>query len=547
MRLPAALVNRTWQVACLPAHRALQRSLADPRAAQEAKLAELLRANADTAFGRAHGFGAIRDMRDFSRRVPVRNADAYRPWLERVSQGEPRVLTTERVRRLQPTGGSTAGCKWIPYTRSLQREFGNALGPWIVDLFRTMPALRNGPAYWSVTPLPNREVPRRGAIATGFEEDSDYLGGLIAPLLASALAVPQPVRRVPDLETFRRTTLVHLLRARELRLLSVWHPTFLTLLLEAMRARWDDLLVAVERGLRRGISGLDTPPDPRRAAELAALGPHDTMRLWPRLGLVSAWADGPAAGPADALRRLFPGAVLQPKGLLATEAFVSIPFRGRHVLAIRSHVFEFEDPAGAVHPAWRLEQGGRYTVLVTTGGGLYRYRLGDRIEVTGQLDRTPCIRFVGRQDRVSDRVGEKLDEAFVANAIRTALRQHRVEADFAMLAPDRIGPGMGYVLFVHATEPVPPALAPALERALRVNPQYAWAVDLGQLRPASICEVGPGAHGLYLERLRGTGARLGDIKPAALSPLEGWREVLAGARQPSAAPLPDAAPAATGA
>jgi hypothetical protein len=510
------------------------RALADPRPVQEALLARALRANARTRFGREHDFEGIRSLAAFGARVPARDAEAFRPYLEAVARGEPGVLTRERVRRLQPTGGSTAGCKWIPYTDSLQREFGRGIAAWIADLFGTDPALRGGPAYWSVTPAARAEERLRGPIPSGFEEDTDYLGGMLAPLVASTLAVPQQVRRLTDLDAFRRATLVHLLRARDLRMISVWHPTFLTLLIEAMRARWDELLDALARGLETGHAALDTPPDPRRATELAALGPAAPERLWPRLALISAWGDGPAAVHVGALRRLFPGVAFQPKGLLATEAFVSIPFRGRHPLAVTSHVLEFEDAEARAHPAWRLEPGGRYSVLVTTGGGLYRYRLGDRVEVTGLLEGTPCIRFLGKEDRVSDRAGEKLDEAFVAEAIHGALEQCGLEASFTLLAPEAGAHGTGYVLFISAARAAPPDLASVVERSLRANPQYAWAVDLGQLLPVSICEVGAAAPARYVERLRERGARLGDVKPAAMSPLDGWREVLGGVARPAA-------------
>jgi len=43
-------------------------------------------------------------------------------------------------------------------------------------------------------------------------------------------------------EAFRWTTLLMLLRARELRLISVWHPSFLALLFEPLPLWWDGLL-----------------------------------------------------------------------------------------------------------------------------------------------------------------------------------------------------------------------------------------------------------------------------------------------------------------
>jgi hypothetical protein len=46
--------------------------------------------------------------------------------------------------------------------------------------------------------------------------------------------------------------------------------------------------------------------------------------------------------------------------------------------------------------------------------------------------------------------------------------------------------------------------------------------------------VGAAAPARYVERLRERGARLGDVKPAAMSPLDGWREVLGGVARPAA-------------
>ena len=71
--------------------------------------------------------------------------------------------------------------------------------------------------------------------------------------------------------------------------------------------------------------------------------------------------------------------------------------------------------------AHQLIAGRDYQVIVTTGGGLYRYPLGDRIRVTGFVHGAPCFRFVGREGLVSDFFGEKLDAAFVEKVIRCAI------------------------------------------------------------------------------------------------------------------------------
>src|SRR5262249_22337630 len=154
--------------------------------------------------------------------------------------------------------------------------------------------------------------------------------------------------------------------------------------------------------------------------------------------------------PLNQLRQRLPGAFIQPKGLLATEAFVTFPLGGLHPLAVRSHFFEFENDSGQILLAHELKEHNEYEVIVTTSGGLFRYRLGDRVRVTAFLQNTPCLRFLGRNGTVSDRFGEKLSEAFVATAIRAVSLSLAEPPRFALLAPEECAEGMRYALFIEA-------------------------------------------------------------------------------------------------
>ena len=49
-------------------------------------------------------------------------------------------------------------------------------------------------------------------------------------------------------------------------------------------------------------------------------------------------------------------------------------------------------------------------IVSFTGGGLYRYRLNDCVEILGFVNECPLLRFVGRKDKVVDLFGEKLNE-----------------------------------------------------------------------------------------------------------------------------------------
>jgi GH3 auxin-responsive promoter len=480
-----ALTNLPWLAANLPGYLRFRRALAQPEAVQRSLLRCYLRDNVATAFGRTHGFAAIRSAEEYRERVPLALWEDMAPWVDRIAAGEPNVLTRSPVRTLEPTSGSSASAKLVPYTAELQREIRRAVAPWIVDLYGRRPRLALGSAYWSITPLALDEERSAGPVRVGFEEDSQYLGGLWSRLADATLAIPGSVRHLRDPDAFRLATLKHLLRHRDLTVISVWHPSFLLLLMEAL---------------------------PR-------LSPESPGRIWPKLGLISCWGDAHAALSLPELARAFPGVEIQPKGLLATEGFVTIPFAGRWPLAIRSHFFEFLPGPRFI---WELEEGGIYSVVLTTGGGLYRYCLQDRVRVEGFVERTPSLRFLGKEGHVSDLRGEKLHESFVAGVLARVFERAGIRPRFAMLAPDE----KQYVLYLES-EIVPGGLADEIDSELEANPQYRLCRALGQLAPVRLQPVGPGAYGRYLEECRRRGQRWGDVKPLALSPVGGWGEVFA--------------------
>lgn len=531
MKALAALANGAWLAASLPAWQRFRHALANPAEAQRRNLLQLLRTNASSAYGRAWCFDEISSYEQFRERMPLVEYDDLAPWIARIQHGEQGVLMREPVTRLVPTSGSSGARKLIPFTAALQREFNAAIGPWMVDLARTNPACFAGPSYWSISPAIPADDATVSAVQIGFDDDSAYLGGVRQRLVEVAMAVPSALRLVSDFDDLRYLTLLCLLRARALRLVSVWHPSFLTLMLDALPACWDSLLEDIERGgCRRAGSlhpevrrALSAPPQPRRAAELRRLGPSAPAALWPSWRFVSCWGDGQAALAMAEMQERLPGVQVQAKGLLATEAFVSIPFQQRHPLCITSHFFEFEDMRGQLHRAHELHAGETYSVIVTTASGLWRYRLGDHVEVDGWVEATPSLRFLGRGASVSDLCGEKLTESFVTAALQDAWSAVAVPPRFSLLAPDRtsLGPWR-YALFIE--EPTPAGLADALEVALRKNPHYGLCRDLGQLTALGCINLRQGAYEAFCEICVSDGRRLGEIKPVALSPRLDWRE-----------------------
>ena len=535
--------HAAWLASCWSPHHQLRRAEKDPAEAQAALLDWFLRANASCAYGREYGFSRLCNVREFQSAVPIVDYDELRPWIERIKAGEQAVLTEEPVLMLEKTSGSSSAAKYIPYTASLRREFQRAVGAWMFDLYAHNPSLASGTAYWAITPLARGPEVTAGGLRVGFENDTEYLGAAERLLLRKILAVPEEVARIPELDTALYVTLRFLLQSPSLRFISVWAPSFLTILMDHLQIHAEQLLADLRDGVLRPPEKLPAPiasllqstlrAEPTRARRLEDAGQENGLLraqdVWPNLRVISCWADASSQTALPALRGLFPGVLIQGKGLLATEGVVSVPLvkHGACMAAATSHFYEFiEQPGATPRLLHELEANHEYSVLLTTGGGFYRYRLGDRVRVTGFAGNTALLEFLGKEDGVSDLCGEKLSPAFVTSVLEELSVERAYSSDFAMLAPCRQDT-LRYVLFLQGAASQADLVA-QLDKKLTQNPHYAYCRRLGQLGAPRIFQITSDAGESYLRRCVATGQRAGAVKAVALHRMMGWEEVFHG-------------------
>ena len=91
------------------------------------------------------------------------------------------------------------------------------------------PRLLAGKSYWSVSPVGRYSESSRSAVPIGFDDYSEYVGVIGRALVQATLAFLTDLRFIEDINAFRYVTLPFLLRSRSLPVLSVRHPSFLTL------------------------------------------------------------------------------------------------------------------------------------------------------------------------------------------------------------------------------------------------------------------------------------------------------------------------------
>jgi hypothetical protein len=429
-------------------------------------LLSLLARNAETSYLRR--YDSPLTVESFRENVPIVDYDDLLPWLNRIAEGEPDVLFAGRPIAFERTGGSSGAAKLIPYSAEGLRDFQRSVSPWFEDVVNTHGI--TGRAYFSISPA-TRQPESIGGVPVGLP-DGAYLGESGAAMLAQMTAVPFDVASIEDVPRWRDETLRHLKAARDLELISIWSPTFLLRLL-------DDL--------------------------------DDPQRLWPRLKVVSCWASASSKPFAEELAALLPRAHLQRKGLLSTETVVTVPDASDQPVLTANGFFEFARE-GRLFLSHELHAGEVYEVIATTASGLYRYRTSDLVRYVGlSSSGRPVLEFVGRGGLVSDLVGEKLTEPFVAACLE------RVPG-FRLLVPDAIG----YVLIAETGLAVDIA---DIERRLCDNPQYAYARRLGQLQPLRLLPVAQ-LFDRYAQAHMDLGVRLGDVKPATLRNERVWLDRL---------------------
>jgi hypothetical protein len=451
---------------------------------QRQRLSETLAEVSGTEWGKTCGLDSRWTAEKFAERIPVHRYSDHQPWIERQKKSPDRKIGPGPIRYFEPTSGSTEARKWIPYTQSFLNEINRAAGTWLVDLSTQSPEAFEGSHYWSLSWLPS-DLRKEKYQA----QDWKLFPWGQRLLLGQIMAVGPKISELPTVQSVMRETARILLRRRDLSLISVWSPTFLLELIEEMKSL-----------------------DPDFRAE-----PEYLRGLWPRLRLLSAWDSSSSRGFADRLKDLFPHVAFQGKGVWATEGVVTFPFRGRKVLASRSHFFEFRDlSSGRLHFAWDLREGQEVQPLLTTSSGLLRYEMQDRLKVTGFLEETPCFEFLGRLRSV-DLVGEKLGVETVETLFRDFQTRFSAEPLCLLGLKKRTTPHYRALIETTAVGQEK-QMAGWLEEKLLGWHHYRLAREMGQLGPLDV-EVSDRAWDVYKTYRRNAGLQ-GQLKLERLLEVE---------------------------
>jgi GH3 auxin-responsive promoter len=462
----------------------------DPAQAQDRLLREILRTNADTEYGRRHGFSGVSTFGEFQERVPISTYEDLEPYINGAMLGQPNQLTKDPPVLFTTTSGTTGNRKYIPMTREGKRAKSRLTWLWLCGLYRDHPGIVGGRILSVVSPEVESHTP--SGVPIGAESGHAYR--TMPGPVKSMYTAPYGVFAIEDYEA-KYYTLLRLAAGQDISLIATVNPSTIILLADRLARHAESII----RDVRDGSLSADIPvpqavrdslhlrPDPERARRLeqAATSGGGVLRpglAWPELAAVGCWKGGTVGAYLAKFDTLFPQRPrVRDLGFYATELRGSVPLSDEGdagVVAVGTNVLEFhpagEDRApegGELLPVQQLEAGQRYFVYVTNASGLYRYEMNDIVEVAGFYGRTPLIRFVQKGKGVVSFTGEKLYEVQVIAAVDQALGPLQGSYNFIAAVAELVdGTTPRLVFLVEFDDPITdqhgPALVDRLDAAL---------------------------------------------------------------------------------
>jgi len=411
----------------------------DMRGTQARVLDDLLAFNADTEFGRRHGFARIRTMDDFRAAVPLQDYAAHAPLIERTAAGERGLLTADAPEVYFTSSGSTGAHKKVPVTpRFMSTTFMPFYFAAWAPLIEHFPEVLHRPdavlnlKHDPLTAPPTTADGRPHVGASQVDFGARFGEPLSAEPGTGAPWAVLPVPTDPGDHLERAYLRLRLAVQSDLRCLIGINPAMIAAVPYQLNLWWPRIVKEVRDGTLGGLP--HRAPDPGRADQLGRLAEYfGTVRpshVWPRLRALFCWTTGVASLYLPALRAEFGTDVtVLPAPVAASEGPTGVAL-DRHAsagsLVASAAVYEFVpadqdlSPGSATLLPHEIEAGRDYHVVFSHVGGFYRYTVGDVVRVVDRVGGVPRVEYAGRGVR-SDAAGERLRDAQVVRALHTAL------------------------------------------------------------------------------------------------------------------------------
>ena len=382
----------------------------------------ILNENADTEFGRDHGFADIKSVEDYRKRVPVSSYEDYAEGIKRTLAGEKGVIFSKDydIMSCCQTSGTTgfAG-KIFPITKRQMDVYGNDHDHYGDTVIAKVGGKRLFQQTCHTRPGEKDEFVLKSELFYKYKAEhgnldyDTFVGG--KTLLFD-----------PDTEDVFFARSYAALACEDITIMDAVfhfdHLRFFTFIeknheeiISAMEARTIPDNIKLSPEMREMLLSLEIS-DERIAYiknEMAKGFDGIAKRLWPKLVLLTGIGSRNLSAENDMLKKYAPDVSQSFNFYISTECFVgeciaendySIVFvPGRDYVEFRSYDTDEEE----YFLPQELKVGELYEPLITNFCGLYRYRMGDLIKVIGFQGEYPLFEVLGRINMSISVAGER--------------------------------------------------------------------------------------------------------------------------------------------
>lgn len=360
----------------------------NPIAVQEATFQELIEAGKWTEFGKEYGLEHVRSYEDFAARVPVFDYETFRPYIEKTMQGKQDVIWNTDIEWFAKSSGTTGSrSKYIPVSEESLEECHYKGGKDMVSLY-----VSNYPESKLFT---GKSLSVGGSLEKNpLNPDGTAKAGDVSAVIMQNLPIWAQFARTPALET---------------ALMGDWEAKIEKMALETMNENVTS------------IAGVPTWTIVllRRIMELKKA--KNILEVWPNLEVF--FHGAVAFGPYRSLfRELIPSDKMHyMETYNASEGFFGIQDQtdsDELLLLLDYGIFyefiameEWESSSPKLISLRDVEVGKNYALVISTNGGLWRYKIGDTVKFTSTHPYR--FRISGRTKHFINAFGE---EVIVENA-----------------------------------------------------------------------------------------------------------------------------------
>ena len=461
----------------------INKNTTHPNLVQKQVLKKILKLQKNTVYGKKYNFSSITSVEDFKNKHPLTDYEHYRSIIDQIAEtGNYTQLVAEPITLFQETSGTTGSSKLIPRTKNLystfQKSFQACTSTSKHYYLQNKIDTKNyrGLALSNASPLQSTPsgIPRGTGTSGGLRQSK-----FVKKIISLNFSSPPFAFLIPD---YKSAYYCHLLFALQNRKIAYISANFASNVLEAMQLlqeEWEQLLKDIKQGQIDERLDLNEStrnelknhfqPDPVLAEKLQIefeKGFENIVpRIWPQLSYVACITTGSMELYKEKLEFYIGDVPLYSLGYGTSESWIGVnlnPERKSPAYVITPHAAFFEfipvkeidlDVPSTIDLS-SLEIGKNYEIVVTTIGGLYRYRLGDIVKCVGNYNKTPMIEFLYRRGSLLNLVGEKVSENEIFTALTETIKNLENKSEIVDYTTriDLSSSSLNYVLYIELSQ-----------------------------------------------------------------------------------------------